>query len=549
MARESNIINDADYIASVYRKFPEVLQQLGFSSLRKGQDQVVASIVSGKDTIAILPTGTGKTACYVVPTLAQNMKTLIFSPLVALIQDQWDSLKRKGLKAGQLSSLQTGKENELTMSEWENGDLNFMLSAPERFNNEAFMNAITNNPPDMIVLDEAHCLSEWGDNFRADYVKVGEVVEKINPDIVLTLTATCPPSVESDIRRVLNLGEANKVCYLPKRENLIFDSKQWKSDLDLLHTINAIKGPTIIYASTVAEVERLYNSIGRSVEGDSLIFHGQLTPAEKASNLQMFMNDHAQNMFATTAFGMGIDKPNIRGVIQRSIPQSVEAAVQQFGRGGRDGLNTDCIFYWDQASEETQLWFLEMGYPTKSELISFLTAAKTKADQNGMCTATLNDICTSANLNPRKAQAIMEILTGHNVVQRAAKENFFKVKIMESHADKRMQGYIDKIEELGVPCDNDFYEVELDLFKDEIGKGMPTVKKNLKILDEEGYIIYTPPPKGKPMLITGKIDDIDFARLKKKEVFAYKKLDDLRLFYNTPDDQKHDFVNEYFTTE
>ena len=546
MARTDTPVNDPMYIASLYQKMPEILATLGFDELRKGQDLAVASIFSGKDTIVILPTGMGKSAVYVVPTLAQNWKTLIFSPLVALIQDQLESLQRKGLKAAQMSSLQTVRENEQALNEWENGDLNFLIVAPERFNNERFMKVITEHPPNMITLDEAHCLSEWGDNFRADYVKVGEVIQKLEPEVVLTLTATCPASVEADIRRVLNLKEANKIVYMPKRENLIYESHEWLNDLQLSKQLNENDGPTIVYCTTVKEVERLYKSIGRSVKGEALIFHGQLKPSEKSSNLQMFMNDHARVMFATSAFGMGIDKPNIRNVIMRDVPQSIEAAVQAFGRGGRDGLPTKCVFYWDRSTERTQRFFLEMGYPPEEDFEKFIRGVKMKSDLNGICLATLGDICSTVGLNSYKAAAVMETLIGSNVIKRTTKENFFKVTILESHADARSQEYIDVIEEIGIPDDEGDYEVDLEFFKTKINKSMPTVKKNLQALHTNEYIVYTPPPKGNPMKLIGGLDKVDFPRIKIKEEFAYKKLADLKTFFNVPDSNKHDYVNDYF---
>lgn len=303
-----NTVVNTELLKQGLRKLPAVLNQMGFSSLRKGQDGVVYHLLSGSDVVCILPTSLGKTACFVVPTLCHDWKTIVVSPLVALIRDQMKGLWDKGIAAGELTSLNTPAQNLATMKDWANGDLNFLYIAPERVNNEDFIAACNKTPPDCVVIDEAHSISSWSDNFRPSYKSAGDFINKFNPKVVAAFTATCPPPVEQDIRWVLGLKTAHKIVYYPRRTNLKLTSRPLRNNYDLLQDIREIPGSTLIYCTTIKKVEEIAEELGKFSSEPIGFFHGQLSPATKKHQQDSFMNGSVRVMLATSAFGMGIDK-------------------------------------------------------------------------------------------------------------------------------------------------------------------------------------------------------------------------------------------------
>ena len=338
-----------------FENLPTVLNELGYDDLKEGQDSAVMNLMMKRDTICVMPTGFGKSAIYIVPTRAVGWKCLIFSPLVSLMKDQVESLWAKKYSAGQISSGQSNSENNQTIMDWENGELQFLLVAPERLQNDRFVKLMTDNKPDMIVVDEAHCISQWAHSFRPDYLKIGDFVKALRPDVVLALTATLTNDMETDVRDALTITEASKIVFYPKRENLVFKHKQYSLDL-LRYTLNDLEGSTIVYCSTKKRTHELYDTLKGNIEGDCLVYNGGMTADERTTNQNLFMSNSVKVMFATNAFGMGVDKPDIRSVIHVDIPGSIEQYVQEVGRAGRDGKISNCIYMEDDRSINTQLW-------------------------------------------------------------------------------------------------------------------------------------------------------------------------------------------------
>jgi ATP-dependent DNA helicase RecQ len=536
-----------EQLAENFKKLPEVLKQLGFTSLRKGQDQSVACTLGGNDSLVILPTATGKSACYIIPTLVQGWKTLIFSPLIALMQDQVESLQNKGCRAGQLSSLQTPQENEMVIADWEMGELDFLIVAPERFRNEKFLKAISITKPNMVCVDEAHTLSAWSDNFRSDYCKIGDFVKDQNPDVVLCLTATCPPEVEEDVRRVVGIPDAEKIVHMPPRENLKFSSSPWLGDYDLLERINAIDGPTLVYCATVKEVERLYATLKNHIRGKALIYHGQMTKkSERQSNQDSFMNNHVRVMFSTNSFGMGVDKPDIRAVFHRDLPGSPEAYAQESGRGGRDGSTTICHMFYDDNSVKTQQFFIQNGHPDRGSLTAFYNAVVGRLSPEGVCNAKVGDLATEAGIHFMSIQAVLQIMYGSKVLERQGMEKLAKVKFLSLDPESKYAKYYEMLETLGIPDGEGYLEVDIDLLTVEAGFSESTVKKHLADMDKLELIEYAAPPKVKPLKVIGDLKNIDFDRLRQKEADAYAKLDDMIRYHKTPSEDKQQFLIKCF---
>lgn len=544
--RESKV--NMDILKSGYAQLPNALRVMGFSQLRAGQEPVIVNIMAQRDTVCILPTSTGKTACFVIPTLCLGWRAIVFSPLVALMRDQVQGLTAKGIKAQAISSMQTEAENQSAIKRWAEGELQFIYVAPERLHNEAFKDAMMRVPPDMVVMDEAHCLSQWSDNFRSSYCLVGDFIREKNPKVVAAFTATCPDEVEHDIRRVLHLENAQKLSYYPRRTNLHLKSDNMLSETQLADFISGVDGPVIVYCATINKVEQTAKQLMSALREDVIIFHGELSPTDKRVNQDMFMNDKIRVMVATNAFGMGVDKGNIRGVVHRDIPGSLEALAQEVGRAGRDGNDSTCMTFYSPDSYNTQKFFIECSYPSKSEINAVMRVLNLAADSNGISQLTISDIAKKTNLFSRKVPAILEVLKSNRIIEREKNgEKIAKIRLDENtpEDDSRFEMWWNTILEYGIEEDG-FFNIDLNWFSDHIGLGYQTVTNHFKKWDEQSVIRFIPPYRGSATKIIGSVNQIDFERLAVKAARAHTKLDQVLGYIKTPDNDKHGYLEKYF---
>lgn len=350
----------------------------GFREFLSGQEPIVSSILTGRDTLAVMPTGGGKSLCYQLPALVRDGVTIVISPLIALMKDQVDGLTRRGIAATMINStLSMGEQNERLRGLRE-GHYKLVYVAPERFRSQSFVSALGSVPVSLFAVDEAHCLSQWGHDFRPDYVRLGEALEKLNHPQTAAFTATATPDVRADILKYLQLRDPYVTISGFERPNLslkVIQCEDRRQKYERLEALIDRQQTGIVYCSTRKMVEEV-NAHLETNGAKTVAYHGGMDDRDRAWAQNVFIDRSRDVAVATNAFGMGIDRPDVRFVAHFDVPGSIEAYYQEAGRAGRDGESSECELYFNYADTRTQEFFIEGNNPGYGVIVDIYRALR-----------------------------------------------------------------------------------------------------------------------------------------------------------------------------
>jgi ATP-dependent DNA helicase RecQ len=478
----------------------------GFEDFREGQPEVISAILEGHDTVVVMPTGGGKSLCYQLPALMKDGVTVVISPLIALMKDQVDALRARGLPATFINSSVDFEEQKERIAGVRRGDFKLLYVAPERFRSGHFVETLQRAQIALLAVDEAHCISSWGHDFRPDYLRIKTFLERIGRPQTVALTATATPYVRSDIIEQLSLRDPRAFVSGFDRPNLSIAVVHTEREREKIARIRQLaaqyEGQSgIIYSSTRKSVEQVALKL-REAKLNVVAYHAGMTDDERVRAQDEFMSGRTQMIVATNAFGMGIDKSDIRFVTHYHMPGSIEAYYQEIGRAGRDGEPSVCLLLFNYADKRTQDYFIEGSYP-QPELIAKVYEALAGTGQQRIELSTREIAARAGVRNEMAVQSALITLEKAGHIERgAAGENRAAVRLLmpahvaRANVEARRSAQLRQVlfgllggYEVGERADT---ELDVRDFAETLGMELSSARRALSTLAEGGVLSYQP---------------------------------------------------------
>ena len=480
----------------------EILKKYwGYADFKYPQREIIDSVLDGKDTLAILPTGGGKSVCYQIPAVLLDGITLVISPLIALMQDQVQQLNQIGIGAASISSQLNQDEIAVVFAKCQLKQIKLLYVAPERLLSRKFMLNLLELKISLIAIDEAHCIAQWGHDFRPSYLKINKIRELFPKVNLLALTATAPPKTQEEIISALHLKKPNLFKSTLKRENLVYKVQSSQNELDELELeLKKNPGSGIVFSRTRKQTFSLSEFL-KSREIDADFFHAKLPNDEKIKKQEIWTKSNQQIIVSTNAFGMGIDKPNVRTVVHMDLPSSLEAYVQEAGRAGRDGKNAEAVlFLQPYAAEESEKIF-KSGLPTREEFeqigrkfYNYFEIGENERPE-GKLEFQFALFVKKFKLDKVKSMKVLDFLERKEIIIFQKKVNYSTVQLNANPAYAQFSKSIEtRIAEFLVRKHPGILSQEISISEFQIAqalqKPVKKIKKTLQKLSESGYLHY-----------------------------------------------------------